>query len=266
MTSRTDDTVDSATVVPPGRLLLATGLQIRAEKSFSNVNRVICDETTRYYTTSVKPFTVRHSYLTSTVTNTNYGNVTITYEDFVSTVTEFPVAYEETTEIKAITDLSTSLVYETTTVTPTSELPRSTVYAACGADNFLGGIAGYGFVSLNVEPRDRTDVTTPQFPAANSARSCCEACVSQTDRTCAGSVWLQNMCFFISSTEQCDGSKAMISFDLSRDRGVTPNDQLLLSNGACGQQVWLGRYCDGLSGNCAAEPEPSTLAPAPTGI
>lgn len=243
MTSATDDTIDPTTVVPPGRLLLATGLHARAEKSFSNVNRVICDETTRYYTTSVKPFTVRHSYRTSTVTRTDYGTYTIVYEDTVSTETEFPVDYEATTEIKAITDLTTSLVYEMTTVTPTYDLPRSTVYAACGADNFLGGIAGYGIVGLHLEPRDRTGVTTPTFPA-DSARTCCEACFSQTDRTCAGSVWLAGTCFFVRNDEQCDGTEAMISFDLSRTREVTPNDQLLLSNGACGQEVWSGRYYD----------------------
>ena len=264
----TDDTIDPATVVPPGRLLLATGLHVRAEKSFSNVNRVICDETTRFYTTSVKPFTVRNSKLTSTFTWPFFGTITTVFQDNISTTTETPIAYEETTEIETITESTTSLLYETTTVTPTtelSELPRSTVYAACSADNFIGGIAGYGIVSLNLQPRDRAGVTTPQFPA-DSALSCCEACVSQTDRTCVGSVWLQNTCFFIANTDQCDGSEAMISFDLSRDREVSANEGLLLSNGACGQQVWSRRYCDQLSGNCIDDPAPTELAPAPTEI
>ena len=140
------------------------------------------------------------------------------------------------------------------------------MYAACGADNFIGGIAGYRIVSLNLLPRDRTGVTTPQFPA-DSALSCCEACVSQTDRTCVGSVWFLDMCFFIVNTEQCDGSEAMISFDLSRDREVLANEGMILSNGACGQQVWSGRYCDQLSGNCdGADPTPSELSPAATEV
>lgn len=184
----TDDTIDPATVVPPGRLLLATGLHARAEKSFSNVNRVICDETTRFYTTSVKPFTVRNTKLTSTITLTDYYYATTTFEDIVSTTTETPVDSEETTEIQAFTESTTTLFYETTTVTPTYELPRSTAYAACGADNFIGGIAGYGIVGLNREPLDRSGINTPIFPA-DSARSCCEACASQTDISCAGSVW-----------------------------------------------------------------------------
>lgn len=265
----TDDTIDPATAVPPGRLLLATGLHARAEKSFSNVNRVICDETTRFYTTSVKPFTVRNTKLTSTITLTDYYYATTTFEDTVSTTTETPVDYEETTEMQAFTESTTSLFYETTTVTPTielSELPRSTAYAACGADNFIGGIAGHGIVGVSLEPRDRSGVTTPQF-TADSPRSCCEACVSQTDTPCVGSVWFLDMCFFIVNTEQCDGSEAMISFDLSRDREVLANEGMILSNGACGQQVWSGRYCDEFSGNCdGADPTPSELSPAPTEI
>ena len=250
-------------MVPPGRLLLATGLHARAEKSFSNVNRVICDETTRFYTTGVKPFTVRHSILTSTVTWFNFNSVTTVFEDSVSTTTQTPVDYEETTEIQVTTDLSTSLVYETTTITPTYELPRSTEYAACGADNFIGGIAGYGVVDLHLQPPDRSGVTTPQIPGVDSALSCCEACMSQTDRTCAGSVWLQNLCVFIVNTEKCDGSEAMISFDVSRE--VSANDGVLLSNGACGQQVWSGRYCNGFGG-CDPDPTPSefSVVPAPT--
>ena len=122
--SATGDTIDPATVVPPGRLMLATGLHVRAEKSLSNVNRVICDETTRFYTTSVKPSTVRNTKLTSTVTPTDYYYDTTTFVDTVSTTTETPVGYEETTESKATTELTTSLFYETTTVTPTTELSR----------------------------------------------------------------------------------------------------------------------------------------------
>jgi len=267
--SATDDTIDPATVVPPGRLLLATGLHARAEKSFSNVNRVICDETTRFYTTSVKPFTVRNTKLTSTITLTDYYYPTTTFEDTVSTATETPVDHEETTEIQAFTESTTTLFYETTTVTPTielSELPRSTAYAACGADNFIGGIAGHGIVGVSLEPRDRSGVTTHQF-TADSPRSCCEACVSQTDTPCVGSVWFLDMCFFIVNTEQCDGSEAMISFDLSRDREVLANEGMILSNGACGQQVWSRRYCDEFSGNCdGADPTPSELSPAPTEI
>lgn len=154
-------------------------MHARAEKSFSNVNRVICDETTRFYTTSVKPFTVRNTRLTSTVTLTDYYYATTTFEYTVSTTTETPIDYEDTTEIKVFTDLTNSLFYETTTVTPAtelSELPRSTAYAACGADNFIGGIAAYGIVGISLKPRDRGGVTTPQF-TADSPQSCCEACV-----------------------------------------------------------------------------------------
>jgi hypothetical protein len=253
----TNDTIDPATVVPPGRLLLATGLHVLAEKSFSNVNRVICDETTRFITTSVKPFTVRHSTRTRTVTWFDFHNVTTAYQDSVSTTTEISFAYEETTKIQITTDLTTSLVYETTTATPTYELPQSTAYAACGADNIIGGIAGYGIVGISVEPLDRSGVSAPQYPAVDSARSCCEACISQTDVTCAGSVWLQNLCFFITITDQCNGSEAFISFDLSRDREVSPDATWLLLNGACGQQVWSGRYCDQFSGNCDFNPAPT---------
>jgi hypothetical protein len=103
----TDDTIDPATVVPPGRLLLATGLDARAEKSFSNVNRVICDETTRFYTTSVKHFTIRNTKLKSTITLTDCYYATTIFEDIVSTTTETPVDYEETTQIQAITASAT---------------------------------------------------------------------------------------------------------------------------------------------------------------
>jgi hypothetical protein len=81
--------------------------------------------------------------------------------------------------------------------------------------------------------------------------------MSQTDVTCAGSVWLQNLCFFITITDQCNGSEAFISFDVNRDRGVSPDATWLLSNGACGQQVWSGRYCDQFSGNCDVNPAPT---------
>lgn len=261
----TDDTIDPSTVTPPGRLLLAPGLHVRAEKSFSNVNRVVCDETTRFYTTSVNPFTVRHSTLTRTLTWFDFVSITTVYQDSVSTTTETPFAHEETTEIQVTTDFTTSSVYETTTMTPIYELPRSTVYAACGADNFVSGIAGYGIVGLNRLPADRSGITTPQGPEVDSARSCCEACMSQTDSRCAGSVWLQSMCFFISNSEECNGGEAMVSFDLSSDHESRPIEGLLLSNGACGQQVWSGRYCDQVSGNCDVEPAPtpSEFAAAP---
>ena len=261
METMTDDTDDAITVVPPGRLLVTTGLHIRAEKSFSNVNRVICDETTRFYTTSVKPFTVRHSTLTSTVTWTYWNVYTTIFQDIVSTATEFPVDYEEATEIVAITETATSLTYETTTVTPTyelSELPRPTTYAACGANNIIGGIGGYGIVSIDAQPRGRSGISTVLMEAYRSPQSCCEACVSQIERTCAGSVWGSDICFFILTADSCNGSEAVISFDVSRGGEVAANEGYLLSNGACGQQVWSGRYCD-LSGNCAVDPAASSI-------
>lgn len=191
---------------------------------------------------------------------TDWDDVTTVYQDSVSTATETPFDYEEATEIQTTTDLTTSLVYETTTVTPTielSDLPRSTVYAACGADNFASVIAGYGIVGISVEPRERSGVSAPQYPAADSAQSWCEACMSQTDVTCAGSVRLLNLCFFITITDQCKGSEAFISFDVSRDREFSPDASWLLSNSACGQQVWSGRYCDQFSGNCDVVPAPT---------
>ena len=259
--SGTDDTTDTAPDVSSGRRLLDTGLHIRAEKSFSNVNRVICDETTRYYTTSFKPFTVRHSTMTSTVTWFNYGSVATITESTVSTKTEVPVLYEETTETVATTNIATSLVYETKTVTPTyelSDLPRSTVHAACVADNMIGGIAGYGIVNISPRPIDRNDISAPP-QQARSPQSCCEACISQSEGTCAGSVWFRNTCFFIIKPSQCDGSDAVISFDLSRGRQYAAFEGMLLSNGACGQQVWSGNYCDFFGENCAVDPRAAKI-------
>lgn len=253
----TDDTVDSIAVIPPGRLL-----HVRAEKSFTNVNRVICDETTRFYTTSIVPSTVRHSTLTSTLTRTDYGISTTIFQDSVSTATEFPVVYEETTETVTITDTATSLAYETKTVTPTyelSELPCPTTYAACGANNFISGIGGYEIVSINPQPLDRSGISAVPMQMFGSPQSCCEACVSQIERTCAGSVWFQNTCFFILTADSCNGSEAVISFDVSRGREVAAEEGMLLSNGAYGQQVWSGRYCDQFSSNCAVDPAASSI-------
>lgn len=75
------------------------------------------------------------------------------------------------------------------------------------------------------------------------------------------------MCFFIVNTKQCDGSEAMISFDLSRDREVLANEGMILSNGVCGREAWSGRCCDRFSGNCGGDdPTPSELSPAPTEV
>jgi hypothetical protein len=60
--SPTQETDNAAYDLLPQRKTLpaATDLHIhiRAEKSYSNVNRVICDETTSFITTSTRPFTV----------------------------------------------------------------------------------------------------------------------------------------------------------------------------------------------------------------
>jgi hypothetical protein len=250
-----DATIDAA---PPGmRRLLANGLHVRAEKSFSNVNRVICDETTTFVVTSVRPFTVRHTTLSSTATVQGVNDVEFPTVTNFQTITEFQVPYADVVETVAITETETSSIYETTTVTPTYErtdLPRSTVYAACGADNIIGGIADYGVVQVAPTPIDRTDISATQVPEASSAQSCCEACVSQTERTCAGSVWWQNVCYFILVSSQCSGSEEVIAFDVSRDREFSAFGDMVMSNGACGQQVWSGRYCDRYDNNCVTDP------------
>lgn len=233
--------------------MLDGDLHIRAEKSYSNVNRVICDETTSFITTSARPFTVRHTTLTSTTTLWN-GYIVTSTQNGTSTTTEFPNPYEETTETVTITDLVTSPTSETTTITPTyesSELPRPTVYAACGSDNIIGGIQGYGIVGVEILP-GKTNVVAEIVPNS-SHQTCCEACVTEATRVCTGSVWLQNECYHIFSGDQCNGAAEVIGFYLSRDRELATSEGMLLSNGVCGQQVWLGKYCSTLGAYCAGE-------------
>jgi hypothetical protein len=254
----TDTTLPDATedTTPPGMRLLANVLHVRAEKSFSNVNRVICDETTTFVVTSVRPFTVRNTRLTSTATRQGVNAVEFPTATSFETTTETLVPYEDVTETVAITETETSLVYETTTVTLTYELtdlPRSTVYAACGADNIIGGIASYGIVQVAPKPMNRQDVSAIKVQAS-SAQSCCEACISQIERTCAGSVWWQNACYFILVSSQCSGSQEVIAFDASRGREFSAFEDVVMSNGACGQQVWSGLYCDRYDNNCVTDP------------
>ena len=256
-TSGTDPgpTSDSAADTPPGMRFLANdGLHVRAEKSFSNVNRVICDETTTLITTSVRPFTVRHTTLTTTSTVPCFfclDQVAVITSFETTTVTAVP--YADVVETVAITETETSSIYETTTVTPTYEgtdLPRSTEYAVCGADNIIGGIANYDIANVNARPTDRSGLSTPPDYTASSPQSCCEACASQTEETCTGSVWYRNTCFFVIYTGQCNGSEEFISFDLSRNRSAFDEMGMVLSNSACGQHVWSGRYCNENGRNC----------------
>jgi hypothetical protein len=139
-------------------------IHIRAEKSYSNVNRVICDETTSLITTSTRPFTVRHTTLTSTVTLWTYYVHTTLTEGFASTTTatQDSTAYEETTASVAVTETTTSHITETTTETPTveaSDQPHPTVYAACGPDNIIGGIRNHGIVNISPLPYNRFFLT-----------------------------------------------------------------------------------------------------------
>jgi hypothetical protein len=124
------------------QLAAETHLHVRAEKSYSNVNRVICDATTTFITTSYRPFTVRHTMFTSTQTFFYWHYTdTILAQSFTSTTTQFSTAYEETTETISVTDTIMSQITETTTETPTQEatdIPRPTVYAVCSADNIIG--------------------------------------------------------------------------------------------------------------------------------
>jgi len=235
--------------------LLDGDVHIRAEKSYSNVNRVICDETTSFITTSARPFTVRHTTLTITSTYWN-GIIVTSTQNISSTTTEFPNAYEDVTETVTVTDLVTSPTTETTTITPTyesSELPRPTVYAACQSHNIIGGIQGYGIVGIEVLP-GKTNIFAALVPNS-SPQTCCEACARSTEvtRACTGSVWLQNECYHIISGDQCNGAADNIGFYLSRDRELAASEGMLLSNGVCGQQVWLGKYCSTLGGYCAGE-------------
>lgn len=171
-------------------------------------------------------------------------------------MTETHVAKEEVTETLVTTDLATSLIYETTTVTPTqelSDLPRSTVYAACAADNIIGGIGGYGIVAVRPRPISRPNTVAIPIPQALSIQSCCEACILETERSCSGSVWFQNSCFHI-ITDQCNGSEAVNNFYLSVGRRYAEFEGMILSNGLCGQQMWSGDYCEEYDSNCGVDP------------
>jgi hypothetical protein len=117
-------------------------LHVLAEKSYSNVNRVICDATTTFITTSYRPFTVRHTMFTSTQTffHWHYTDTTLA-QSFTSTTTQFSTAYEETIETISVTDTITLQVTKMTTETPTQEATdtlRPIVYVVCSADNIVG--------------------------------------------------------------------------------------------------------------------------------
>lgn len=229
--------VPPTTDVPiPGIRLLADGLQVRAEKSYSNVNRVICDETTSFITTSVRPFSVRHTMLTTTLTYWD-GSFTTLTQDVVLTTTESQ-AYEDTTETLTTTETATLQAFETTTVTPTIELPQSTAYAACAnPDNFISGIQGFGIMNLNVLA-GRTGIDS-DIVAASSPQSCCEACVGETTRVCSSSISFYDACFRILSN-QCNGAQADMGFDVSRSFEPASHGSMIISNGVCGQEIFSG--------------------------
>jgi hypothetical protein len=231
-------------------------IHIRAEKSYSNVNRVICDETTSLITTSTRPFTVRHTTLTSTVTLwTYYVHATLT-ESFVSTTTatQDSTAYEESTASVAVTETTTLQITETTTETPTVEAtdqPRPTVYAACGSNNIIGGVRNHGIVNINPLPFNRFFLTI-QPEQATGPESCCETCILDTAEICAASFWENGSCYHvIRRNSQCNGGEAVNAFDLSSNAAFD-SQGLVVSNGLCGQMVWLGKYCDVDGQNCAA--------------
>jgi hypothetical protein len=92
--------------------------------------------------------------------------------------------------------------------------------------------------------------------SASGPESCCESCILETERVCAGSVWWLGYCFHIIRPDQCDGSEAVIAFDLSlgREYAAFDSESRMLSNGICGQQVWSGSYCGDYGQNCATEP------------
>jgi hypothetical protein len=260
--SPTQETNNAAYDLLPQRkpLPAATDLHIhiRAEKSYSDVNRVICDETTSFITTSTRPFTVRHTTLTSTFTFYTYHFHTTVTESFVSTTTatQYSTAYEETTTTIPVTETITSQIVETTTETPTVEAtdqPRPTVYAACGPDNIIGGIRNHGIVNINPLPFNRFFLTI-QPEQATGPESCCETCILDAAEICAASFWEQGSCYHvIRRNSQCNGGEAINAFDLSSNAAFDSRD-LVVSNGVCGQQVWSGKYCDVNGLNCAAPP------------
>lgn len=237
---------DTALIGSEDRVLLDRLPLRAAEKSYTNANRVICDVTTSIRTETLKFFNVRHSTITETLLP-GMQTDTLTTE-LTSTSTELPepalvTVFEDTTETLEVTEIETATIQATTILTPTLELSRATAFAACSPDNMIGGIGGRAIVNAAID-KDEYQNVVEGLGAGYSFQSCCEACWLRANEFCYGSVVWNGACYVLLA-DQCDVSREWAYFATYLvDQNIAPFSAsgMVVSNGACGQQVWDENY------------------------
>ena len=161
------------------------------------------------YPGSVKCYKLAEVVTFSTITATASTTITIT-------------AAQQTTTATSVT---------TTTSTVTSEQPQATFYAACGNDNLVSSVDGFGIDTIS----DFSNGLS--FVAANSAYDCCVACVLNSN--CAGTIFDTRGlgCIVANGPGTCSASNMPGSIATSGDQ---PPTIFIASNSNCGSLQYTG--------------------------